>query len=126
METYRYQLEAKDRRIAELESQVRGSQEMADEKCKHFYERAVKAEAKLAEANRMWKGALEVKSWLEAERIKLTEALTLAKGYMRHLDWCGLVRHHDPPYCDCGHTAAMERVVLALPRPTVVVECGDK
>ena len=30
--------------------------------------------------------------------VQLIEALTLAKGFMQHLDWCGLVRHHDPPY----------------------------
>ena len=66
-----------------------------------------------------------------ADRVKqLIEALTLAKGFMRHPDDCAetlilAALRGKPVECSCGYAEAEERVVLALPRPTVVVECGD-
>ena len=70
---------------------------------------------------------------LEARAAQLTEALALAKKFMRHHPACDLIADYGGVLviervadCSCGHTAAMEKVVLALPRPTVVIECGEK
>src|SRR3990167_8175516 len=106
--------------------------ECCDEQTGAAYRLIGEQKAELATTRQMLRDTAQSLQDEENENTRLTEALELAKRFMRHHPACAWIADYGSVLvigrvadCSCGHTAAMEKVVLALPRPTVVIECGD-
>ena len=106
--------------------------ECCDNQTSAAYRLIGEQKAELATTRQMLRDTAQSLQDEENENTRLTEALALAKKFMRHHPACAWIADYGSVLvigrvadCSCGHTAAMEKAVLALPRPTVVVECGD-